>query len=192
MAFKSTYHSMCDDCDQFCKLCDGRHLLASLRDGIWHDGVWHDSMCLPCASWHMLARNYLSNSIVSSQLLQKVWLWDRHSGRRKGTLQVPGDPSAIHLLSNNLVMVVSGNTCSIWKDMKCLRQFVSHDKKGFKASATSDNLAFLVSECRSPLSAASASMLAFGRKLLTLHAWQLCLLSMTAHEAFSKPTVNSW
>ena len=78
--------------------------------------------------------------------VQSIRLWDRHTGKCKSQFKLTGTPSAVFLLSDHIVVAISQNRCSVWKDTVCLQQLMSHDQTSFKAAAIADHLIFLASE----------------------------------------------
>ena len=83
--------------------------------------------------------------------VQTVRLCDRKRGTCKHILHLSSQPSAVHLLSDDLAVVTCVSSCSIWKGSRCLRTIspnLSAPRRGncshICASAVSDNLLFLV------------------------------------------------
>lgn len=77
--------------------------------------------------------------------VQTVRLWNRHSGACKAVLLLPSVPTAVTLMSNDLVVVIHNCTCSMFKGPKRLRHIVSSDQQHICATAILDNQLFIAS-----------------------------------------------
>ncbi len=82
--------------------------------------------------------------------MQTVRLWNRHTGACKAVLLLPSVPTAVTLLSDDLVVVTHTCTCSVFKGPKSLRRIVSSDQQHICATAILDNQLFIASVGEGP------------------------------------------
>ncbi len=77
--------------------------------------------------------------------VQTVRLWNRHSGACTAVLLLPSVPTAVTLMSDDLVVVTHTCTCSVFKGPKSLRHIVSSDQQHICATTILDNQLFIAS-----------------------------------------------
>lgn len=82
--------------------------------------------------------------------MQTVRLWNRHTGACKAVLLLPSVPTAVTLMSDDLVVVTHTCTCSVFKGPKSLRRIVSSDQQHICATAILDNQLFIASVGEGP------------------------------------------
>ena len=82
--------------------------------------------------------------------VQTVRLWNRHSGACTAVLLLPSIPTAVTLMSDDLVAVTHNCTCSVFKGPKSLRHIVSSDQQHICATAILDNQLFIASVGEGP------------------------------------------
>ncbi|KAL0034455.1 hypothetical protein WJX79_003077 [Trebouxia sp. C0005] len=87
----------------------------------------------------------LSHTIASGSGDGTVRLWNRHSGACTAVLLLPKVPTAVILISDDLVVVTHTCTCSVFKGPKSLRHIVSSDQQHIRATAILDNQLFIAS-----------------------------------------------
>ncbi|KAL0024622.1 hypothetical protein WJX77_004265 [Trebouxia sp. C0004] len=87
----------------------------------------------------------LSHTFASGSGDRTVRLWNRHSGACKAVLFLPSVPTAVTLMSDDLVVVTHTCTCSVFKGPKSLRHIVSSDQQQICATAILDNQLFIAS-----------------------------------------------